>query len=316
LRVLGDRVAAGIDRRVGSRAQISVSRDFVLVRLNRAGNKVEVAENGVPSGAVDDAIGLNRALDTALFIDDAEAVPCLLDLPYLDPRADRHSDPLGLSLQVRHRICIHVSEQQRQRLEDRNLDAGAGIDVAELECDHAAADKDDARRQTAIAQHIVGGNHQLGTGKRQPPRPRPGGDHDVLRLQGFAADNDGVRAGKAAAFADHLDAAPVHQLRERGWDARDHRLLAVDQCGPIEARLADRDVVRFGALDLVERMRGGDQHFFRHAAAVGAGFAEQIRLQHRDLAARLSSCHGRTHPGVASAEDHDVEAACWRLRPP
>src|SRR6516225_12485938 len=82
--------------------------------------------------------------------------------------------------------------------------------------------------------------------------------------------------------ADYLDAAPVHQLSNRGRDARYHRLFAIDQRRPVEARLADEDVVRLVALDLVERVCRCDQHFFRHAAAVGAGATEQIRLDHRD----------------------------------
>jgi hypothetical protein len=68
--------------------------------------------------------------------------------------------------------------------------------------------------------------------------------------------------------------------------------------------------MRFGALDLVERMRRCDQHFFPHAATIGASAAEQIRLDHRDLEPRLPRCHGNTHPGVAPAEDHNVQAAC------
>src|SRR5208282_792456 len=76
------------------------------------------------------------------------------------------------------------------------------------------------------------------------------------------------------------------------------------------ARLADRDVMRHGALDLVERVCRRDQHLLRHAAAVGAGAAEQIRLDHRDREPGLPRRHGDTHPGIATAEDHDIEAAC------
>src|SRR6516225_11258373 len=74
--------------------------------------------------------------------------------------------------------------------------------------------------------------------------------------------------------------------------------------------------MRLRALDLVERVRGRDQHLFRHAAAVRAGAAEQIRLDHRDLESRLPRRHGDTHPGIPAAEDHDIEAACWHLLGP
>jgi hypothetical protein len=131
----------------------------------------------------------------------------------------------------------------------------------------------------------------------------------VLGLQGLAIDRYGVRADKAAAVADHLDAAPVHQVCEGIRDAADHRLFALDQPRPIEGWLIDGDVMRFGAFDLVESMTRCDEHFFRHAAAVRAGAAEQIRLDHCDAEARLSRGDGDTHPGVAPAEDHDVEVA-------
>ena len=61
----------------------------------------------------------------------------------------------------------------------------------------------------------------------------------MLGLQDLAIDRNGVGAGEAAAPADHLDAAPVHQIRERTRDAGYHRLLAIDQRRPVEARFAD-----------------------------------------------------------------------------
>jgi hypothetical protein len=84
----------------------------------------------------------------------------------------------------------------------------------------------------------------------------------VTGFEDVAADRDRVRTGETAALADHLDAAPLHQLAERVRDAADHRLLAINQCRPVENGLADGDVMGLGALDLVERMRRGDQHLF------------------------------------------------------
>src|SRR6266568_3743231 len=50
--------------------------------------------------------------------------------------------------------------------------------------------------------------------------------------------------------------------------------LAIDQCGPVEPRLADRDMMHRCALDFVQRVAGCDQHLLRGAAAVRAGAAE------------------------------------------
>jgi hypothetical protein len=123
---------------------------------------------------------------------------------------DRNPDALGLAAQLLDRVGIHVGKQLRQHLEDRDLGACAGIDVAELQRDYAAADKGNAFRQSALAQHIIGGDHQLGTVKWQPARRRAGGDHDVLGFQGLAAGRNRVRADEAGALADHFDTASVH----------------------------------------------------------------------------------------------------------
>src|SRR3984893_11565261 len=99
-------------------------------------------------------------------------------------------------------------------------------------------------------------------------------------LEGFRADRYGIWSGEAAVIPDYLDPAPLHQLPERDRDACYHRLFAVDQRRPVEARLANGDVMGFGALDLVERVGGGDQHLFRHAAAGWAGAAGALRVDH------------------------------------
>ena len=154
--------------------------------------------------------------------------------------------------------------------------AGARIDVAEFQRDHAAADEDHGARQFAFAEHLVGRDHEFGARNRQRSRLRSGRDHDMPGLEFAIADADGVGAGERAVALDDLDVALGHRAGEVGRDVLDHVLLAVDQRGPVELRLADRDVMNGRALDFVQRMAGGDQHLLRRAAAVRAGAAEQI----------------------------------------
>lgn len=68
---------------------------------------------------------------------------------------DRNPDALGLAAQLLDRVGIHVGKQLRQHLEDHDLGACAGIDVAEFQRNHAAADTDDALRQSGLAQHVM-----------------------------------------------------------------------------------------------------------------------------------------------------------------
>jgi hypothetical protein len=173
------------------------------------------------------------------------------------PGVDRDAESLGRGAQLRDRILVDRVEEPRQRFEDRDLGAGAGIDMGEFEGDHAAADKDDARRQAALAQDVVGGDQQFGAGKRQRARRGAGRDHDVLGLQGLVADGHRVRADKAAAAADHLDAAALHQPTERPGNRGDHGPFPVD---------------------------------------------------HRHLEPGLARRHGDPYPGIAAAQDHDIEA--------
>jgi len=142
---------------------------------------------------------------------------------------DRNPDPLGFAVQLRYCIGIHIGEQPWQDFEDRHLGARSRVDMAEFERDDTATNKHDARGQTALAQHIVGGDHQLGARERQPARLRARGDYDVLGFQDLTVDRHRIRAGEAAAASDHFDAAPPHRLRKRAGNASDHCLFPVDQ---------------------------------------------------------------------------------------
>jgi len=185
---------------------VRVERDPPVLRRDIAGRKLEAVDVGDAPGAVDYSVRLDRAPGPALFIDHAEPIPCPLNPLDCDRSVNRDPDPLSLPAYLRDRIRVHIVEQPRQRLEDRDFGARAGVGVAKLESDHSAADKHHLSRQSALAQHIVGGDHHFGAGKWEPVRLRAGGDYNVLCLQGLAVDRDRVRAGKAAALADHFDA--------------------------------------------------------------------------------------------------------------
>src|SRR5260221_13702920 len=100
-------------------------------------------------------------------------------------------------------------------------------------------------------------------------------------MSGFelaVADADQIWTSEDGVAPDHLDVTPGHRAGEVGRDIPDHVLLAVDQRGPVEPGLADRDMMNARAFDFVQRVTGGDQHLLRGAAAVRAGAAEQILL--------------------------------------
>ena len=146
----------------------------------------------------------------------------------------------------------------------------------------------------------------FGAGDRQGPGLGAGGDDDVVALDDRAVDIDRVGADEPGLAAEHGAAFlgdPLHGI----GDEIDHRLLPVDQPGPVEPGLADFDAMDFGLLDLVERMGGGDQHLLRRTAPVRTGAAEIPALDEGDALAGLMGDGGNAETGIAAADDHDIK---------
>src|SRR5438132_6270430 len=133
LRGSGDGVSTDIDRSVRCRAQTRIECYSPALRHDIAGIQVEAVDIGDPPGTVNDTLGLDRMLRPALLIDDAEPVSGSIDPLDLDPGMNLDPDPLGGGAQLRDCIKIHIAEEPRQQFEDRDLGAGAGIDMAEFE---------------------------------------------------------------------------------------------------------------------------------------------------------------------------------------
>jgi len=136
----------------------------------------------------------------------------------------------------------------------------------------------------------------------------------VLRLDGTIPDVDGIAVDEPGAVANNIDAAVGEGAGQAFRDALDQRLLAVDQLGPVEARLRHGDAMRLRLPDFVQRVACGDQHLLRRAAAIGAGPAEVAILDEGDLEPRLSRRHGDAEAGIAAAEDQHVIAVAGHDR--
>ena len=110
--------------------------------LDLAGGEIEPVDIGDAAGAVDDAIGLRGVLGAVMGEDHAQLAAGRLDALDAHAGLDADADALAFGLQMRHRIGVHRRQELRQGLEDRDLGAGARIDMAEFQRDHAAADED------------------------------------------------------------------------------------------------------------------------------------------------------------------------------
>ena len=138
----------------------------------------------------------------------------------------------------------------------------------------------------------------------------------MVRLHGPVASLDRVRPHEAGAVAEEIDAALFEHLGKGLWDTADHLFFAVDQRRPVELRLADGDMMDPCAFDFMQRVAGGDQHLLRRAAAVRAGAAEQVGLDHRDRHAGAPDRAGDADAGVAATQNDHVEfLRCHRIYP-
>jgi hypothetical protein len=90
-------------------------------------------------------------------------------------------------------------------------------------------------------------------------------------------------------------------------DLLDHVLLAGDQRGPVEYWPVYRNLMNAGAFDVVKRLAGRNQHLLRRAAAVRTSAAKVARFDHGDRQSRAPDRAGHADPGIAAADDHDVE---------
>src|SRR5262245_16876485 len=110
--------------------------------------------------------------------------------------------------------------------------------------------------------------------------------------------------GPAKAAWPRMTSTPRSAASERGGEMADHLLLAIDQGGPIQPRLAHGNVEPTRPCDLVQRMARGHQHLLRRAAAVRTGAAKEVRLDQRHGEAGSAGRHRHAHAGIAAAQDH------------
>src|SRR5581483_3124221 len=97
-------------------------------------------------------VALDSHLRAVPLEDGAELLGGLLDAFHLDAGMNVDADARTLFAHLLDGVRIKRGQKPRQDLEDGDLGARAGIDVAELESDHPAADEKHAFRQLPLAQ--------------------------------------------------------------------------------------------------------------------------------------------------------------------
>ena len=176
------RIARHIDGWIRTAAQMFVDGDLCSIMFDAGSVEIESVEIGDPPRAIGDTLAdeaSSPAGDVCM-----NDIVVALDLDRLDMHAshDFHADPLAFGMHRGDRISIHTGQQAFGRLQDRDLATRPGEDMREFKCNDAAADEDQALRQLAHFEDVFAGDQIFGTGDRQAPRLRTGGDQDLARL--------------------------------------------------------------------------------------------------------------------------------------
>ncbi len=304
---------------------MAIHADAAVGVLDIACGKIQRIDIGDTARAVDDSIGFRGLFGAVMAEDHAQAAVCGLDPLTLTLVLTRMPMRSLSACKLRDRVGIHRRQQLRQCFEDRDVRAGARIDMAEFERDHAAADENHRGRQVAFAQHLVRGDHEFGAGIGSGRGFEPVAITMCLASSLRLPTRMSVGAGECGVPLDDLDVALGHRAGEVGRDVLDHLLLAVDQGGPVELRLADRDMMN-GRRARFHAARGRRRPAPSSACSRGSGRCRrEILLRSSPPTSRRAARTGYADAGVAAAQDNDIEffsviertlcLAMMRLRP-
>lgn len=122
-----------------------------------------------------------------------------LPLHGLNRRVEMNGDPrLGAdAAQFTHQVRVEAAQTAVAPLKDGDRGSGRRGHVGEFHGDVAAAHEADPPGQGLQVEEIVAGRDQVGAGKGEPARPRPGRDEDLVRLHEILAHPDLARSLEA-----------------------------------------------------------------------------------------------------------------------
>ena len=218
-------------------------------------------------------------------------------------------DPALAHLFAEHRAQIVVEAAQRQvaAVELGHVGAEALHDAGELAGDVAAAHDHQALREGRQVEHLVRAHGEFDAGDVGHRRPAAGGDDDGLGAVPLVAHGDGVGIEQAPGAGDLrgpgvAQEAPVDALQpvELGDFGPHHRR-------PVEGALADGPAIARSILEVVAEVRRVDEHLLGDAAAMHAGAAEPVVLDHRRARAVACRPAGAGHAARATADHQKVE---------
>ena len=309
--VVGDHVADGVD--VGDiRAHVAVNGDGLALGQFH------------PGRFQSDALGVGREVDRhqanvgfqriAAFHADLHALARLLDAGHLGAGLELDAQLLVGLFQHVADLRFFVGQQVRHHLQNRHLDAVVDPGIGELHADGPAAD-DDHRLGQVLGQDSrdVGDNLlvvEVNPGER--PRPRAGGDDEVLRFQrGLPAIvQTNLHRGGACQLARSvigIDLVLLHQEADALHQAVGHLAAAFEGHAVVEFQIVEAEtkllgpmLQSMGDLGVLQQRLGG------YAADVEAHAAPIFLLHNGRFQAQLRRPNGGHIPARPRAQHDDI----------
>jgi hypothetical protein len=197
-------------------------------------------------------------------------------------------------------------DQPAGPLDDGDLRAHPGVELAEFDADRAAADQQHAAGDVSHAGGLPvrPHRHPVQAVDVRPYRHGPGGDHDVIGLEEFPARLDLAGTGDPGGALDHggalfLVAADLGGVIEMA----DHVVVVVPQLRPVQRGGGHPR----GPGRLRPRLRGAQQRLGRDARPVSALAADQLPLDHRHPSPVGQQPPGSGLPAHAHPDNDHVE---------
>ena len=237
----------------------------------------------------------------------------------LRDRLEAHADfeidlpPAEGALELLRDRLLLVRQEVGQTFDDGDLGAERAPYARELDTDHAAAQDEDLRRHLLQLQRLLAGDHPAADLEaRQRAGVRTGGEHHVLADDVVGAHLNGGRQDQSALALDHGDAVRLEQAPQALELAGDEILSEPVDAGHVDARHARLDAVGGDVCDL----SGVEQGLGRHAAAVQAGAAQFVLLDHSGAEPQLGRTDCGRISGAAAAQNDDVKLLIGQVGSP